>query len=142
MFEITESIAMRDAAAAADILADLKQLGLRLAIDDFGTGYSSLSYLHGFPIDVLKIDRSFISRLRSERQDVAIVQAVIALARGLHMEVTAEGIETNEQLTQLEQLGCDRGQGYYFGRPMPAESLTLVLSEHLGHAGALLPAAA
>jgi EAL domain-containing protein (putative c-di-GMP-specific phosphodiesterase class I) len=113
-----------------------------LAIDDFGTGYSSLSYLHGFPIDVLKIDRSFISRLRSERQDVAIVQAVIALARGLQMEVTAEGIETNEQLTQLEQLGCDNGQGYYFGRPMAAESVTLVLSEHLGRAGTLLPAAA
>jgi diguanylate cyclase (GGDEF)-like protein/PAS domain S-box-containing protein len=142
MFEITESIAMRDAAAAADILAGLKQLGLRLAIDDFGTGYSSLSYLHGFPIDVLKIDRSFISRLRNERHDVAIVEAVIALARGLNMEVTAEGIETNEQLTRLEQLGCDNGQGYYFGRPMPAESVTLVLSEHLGHAGSLLPAAA
>jgi diguanylate cyclase (GGDEF)-like protein len=142
MLEITESLAMRDAAAAADILADLKQLGLRLAIDDFGTGYSSLSYLHSFPIDVLKIDRSFISRLRSERQDVAIVQAVIALARGLQMEVTAEGIETNEQLVQLEQLGCDNGQGYYFGRPTPAESVTLMLSEHLGHADSLLPAAA
>jgi diguanylate cyclase (GGDEF)-like protein/PAS domain S-box-containing protein len=142
MFEITESIAMRDAAAAADILAKLKDVGVRLAIDDFGTGYSSLSYLHRFPIDVLKIDRSFISRLRNERHDVAIVEAVIALARGLNMEVTAEGIETNEQLTQLEQLGCHNGQGYYFGRPMPADSVTQVLSDYLGEADALLPAAA
>ena len=142
MFEITESIAMRDAAAAADILAKLKDVGVRLAIDDFGTGYSSLSYLHRFPIDVLKIDRSFISRLRNERHDVAIVEAVIALARGLNMEVTAEGIETNEQLTQLEQLGCHNGQGYYFGRPMPADSVTQVLSDYLGETDALLPAAA
>jgi diguanylate cyclase (GGDEF)-like protein len=142
MFEITESIAMRDAAAAADILADLKQLGVRLAIDDFGTGYSSLSYLHRFPIDVLKIDRSFISRLRSERHDVAIVEAVIALARGLNMDVTAEGIETNEQLTQLERMGCHNGQGYYFGRPMPSDSVTQMLGEHLAHSGSLLPAAA
>ena len=127
---------------AADILANLKQLGVRLAIDDFGTGYSSLSYLHRFPIDVLKIDRSFISRLRSERHDVAIVEAVIALARGLNMEVTAEGIETNDQLSQLSQLGCDNGQGYYFGRPMPSDSVTQVFSEHVGHASSLLSAAA
>jgi diguanylate cyclase (GGDEF)-like protein/PAS domain S-box-containing protein len=142
MFEITESIAMRDAAAAADILANLKRLGVRLAIDDFGTGYSSLSYLHRFPIDVLKIDRSFISRLDSERHDVAIIEAVIALARGLNMEVTAEGIETNDQLTHLERLGCDNGQGYYFGRPMPSDSVTQLLSEHIERAHALLPAAA
>jgi EAL domain-containing protein (putative c-di-GMP-specific phosphodiesterase class I) len=142
MLEITESIAMRDAAAAAEILAQLKQLGVHLAIDDFGTGYSSLSYLHSFPIDVLKVDRSFVSRLEGERQDVAIVEAVIALARGLSMEVTAEGIETNAQLTQLEQLGCHYGQGYYFGRPLPSDSATELLMERVRGVDNRLPAAA
>jgi diguanylate cyclase (GGDEF)-like protein len=140
-FEITESIAMRDVGVAGNILADLKGLGVRLAIDDFGTGYSSLSYLHRFPIDVLKIDRSFVSRLGGG-QDVAIVEAVIALARGLNMEVTAEGIETNAQLAQLERLGCHKGQGYYFGRPVLAESLARVLTEWSGEAALSLAAAA
>jgi EAL domain-containing protein (putative c-di-GMP-specific phosphodiesterase class I) len=127
MLEITESIAMRDAASTAKILADLKRLGVRLAIDDFGTGYSSLSYLHRFSIDVLKIDRSFVSRLGGERNDAAIVEAVIALARGLSMEVTAEGIETEAQLDQLIALGCDHGQGYFFARPLPADAATDLL---------------
>jgi EAL domain-containing protein (putative c-di-GMP-specific phosphodiesterase class I) len=142
MLEITESIAMRDAASTATILSDLKRLGVRLAIDDFGTGYSSLSYLHRFPIDVLKIDRSFVGRLGGERNDVAIVEAVIALARGLNMEVTAEGIETNEQLTRLVVLNCHRGQGYYFARPLPAEAATELLSVESSETDNWLPAAA
>jgi diguanylate cyclase (GGDEF)-like protein/PAS domain S-box-containing protein len=131
MLEITESIAMRDAASAASILAELKGLGVRLAIDDFGTGYSSLSYLHRFPIDLLKIDRSFVARLGGERNDAAIVEAVIALARGLNMEVTAEGIETSEQLARLGALGCHHGQGYYFARPLPAAGATELLRKQL-----------
>jgi diguanylate cyclase (GGDEF)-like protein/PAS domain S-box-containing protein len=134
MLEVTESIAMRDAASAASILAELKGLGVRLAIDDFGTGYSSLSYLHRFPIDVLKIDRSFVARLGGERNDAAIVEAVIALARGLNMEVTAEGIETSDQRARLEALGCDRGQGYLFARPLPAAGATDLLRRQLGSA--------
>jgi diguanylate cyclase (GGDEF)-like protein/PAS domain S-box-containing protein len=142
MLEITESIAMRDAASAARILAELKGLGVRLAIDDFGTGYSSLSYLHRFPIDVLKIDRSFVARLGGERNDAAIVEAVIALARGLNMEVTAEGIETSEQLARLEALGCDRGQGYYFARPLPAAGAAELLRKQPTSARDWLAAAA
>ncbi|HEX8969375.1 MAG TPA: EAL domain-containing protein [Chloroflexota bacterium] len=138
MLEITESIAMRDAGAAAEILGRLKRVGVRLAIDDFGTGYSSLSYLQRFPIDVLKIDRSFISRLGGEVQDAAIVEAVIALGRGLNMEVTAEGIETGQQLKTLEALGCEHGQGYYFSRPQPAEAITELLTHYaLSGAGRL-----
>jgi EAL domain-containing protein (putative c-di-GMP-specific phosphodiesterase class I) len=142
MLEITESIAMRDAAATANILNDLKRLGVRLAIDDFGTGYSSLSYLHSFPIDVLKIDRSFVSRLGGEHSDLAIVEAIIALARGLDMEVTAEGIETPEQLAQLRALKCHRGQGYYFARPLAADAAGEMLSRNAHSIDARLPAAA
>ena len=126
--EITESLAMRDAASAAAILADLKGLGVGVAIDDFGTGYSSLSYLHRFPCDVLKIDRTFVSRLGRERHDQAIVEAIVALAHALDMAVTAEGIETGEQLARLSALGCERGQGYYYSRPVPAASATELLA--------------
>ncbi|HEV7665073.1 MAG TPA: EAL domain-containing protein, partial [Chloroflexota bacterium] len=129
MLEITESLAMRDAVSTASILAELKSLGVRVAMDDFGTGYSSLSYLQRFPIDVLKIDRSFVSQLGRGRPDEAIVEAVIALARGLSMDVTAEGIETSEQLTRLQKLGCQRGQGYYFARPLTAPAATEMLAQ-------------
>jgi EAL domain-containing protein (putative c-di-GMP-specific phosphodiesterase class I) len=142
MLEITESIAMRDAASTADILTELKSLGVRLAIDDFGTGYSSLSYLHRFPIDVLKIDRSFVGRLGRERHDFAIVEAVIALARGLNMDVTAEGIETSEQLSRLNALRCHRGQGYYFARPLSADAATELLTQQASRIAEWLPAAA
>jgi EAL domain-containing protein (putative c-di-GMP-specific phosphodiesterase class I) len=128
MIEVTESLAMRDAAAAAAILTELKNLGVGVAIDDFGTGYSSLSYLHRFPCDVLKIDRSFVSRLGSERHDAAIVEAIVALAHALDMAVTAEGIETGEQLARLTALGCERGQGYYFSRPVQAASASELLA--------------
>ena len=125
--EVIESLAMRDAGAAAAILAELKQLGVGVAIDDFGTGYSSLSYLHRFPCDVLKIDRSFVSRLGRERQDQAIVEAIVAIAHALEMAVIAEGIETGEQLARLRALGCERGQGYYFSRPVQAASASELL---------------
>ncbi|HZQ98024.1 MAG TPA: EAL domain-containing protein [Chloroflexota bacterium] len=118
--EITEGMMMEAAEAASAILGDLKALGVRLAIDDFGTGYSSLGYLKRFPIDQLKIDRSFVAGLGRDPEDTAIVHAVVRLAHTLGLEVTAEGIETAAQLEALRATGCEHGQGYYFARPLPA----------------------
>jgi EAL domain-containing protein (putative c-di-GMP-specific phosphodiesterase class I) len=123
VLEVTESTAMGDVHASLEALGRLKALGVRLAMDDFGTGYSSLSHLKHFPIDVLKIDRSFVQGVDADAQDQAIVRSVVALARSLHLSVTAEGIETTDQHAFLRQLGCDRGQGYLLGRPAPAEAL-------------------
>jgi diguanylate cyclase (GGDEF)-like protein len=114
--EITESMLMKDPQAVCNTLKELKTLGVRIGIDDFGTGYSSLSYLHSFPIDTLKIDRSFITGIESEPEKVEIVRTVINLAHGLALEVTAEGIETVAQLNILRNLGCDSGQGYFFSK--------------------------
>jgi diguanylate cyclase (GGDEF)-like protein len=119
--EITESAVMQDAEGAETTLRRLKQLGVLLAIDDFGTGYSSLSYLKRFPVDTLKIDRSFVDGLGHDVQDTAIVRSIVALAQTLELSVTAEGIETPSQQAQLRLLGCDSGQGYLFGRPVPRE---------------------
>jgi diguanylate cyclase (GGDEF)-like protein len=129
VLEITESVVMQDAAAAVATLNELKALGIRLAIDDFGTGYSSLAYLKRFPVDVLKIDRSFIEGLGQDAQDSAIVEGVLVLARSLGLGVTAEGIETPRQQLRLEQLGCDVGQGYLFGAPRSAEITEQMLRE-------------
>lgn len=120
--EITESAVMQDAEGAERTLRSLKELGVQLAIDDFGTGYSSLSYLKRFPVDTLKIDRSFVDGLGSDAQDTAIVRSVVALAQTLDLSVTAEGVETPSQLAQLRLLGCDFSQGYLLGRPVAAEA--------------------
>jgi diguanylate cyclase (GGDEF)-like protein/PAS domain S-box-containing protein len=119
--EITESVAMADAGAAVTALSELKKLGIQLAIDDFGTGYSSLGYLKRFPVDTLKIDRSFVDGLGQDHEDSAIVRAVLAVANALNLNVTAEGIETWEQLDELLAHGCAQGQGYLFARPLSAE---------------------
>ncbi|MBX6341651.1 MAG: EAL domain-containing protein, partial [Thermomicrobiaceae bacterium] len=126
--EITESVVMEDVAATAEILAELRGLGVRIAIDDFGTGYSSLSYLTRLPADTLKIDRSFVRSLGEDERNLAVVRAVTSLAHSLGMEVTAEGIETSEQIARLREIGCDRGQGYYFSRPLPAPAMARLLS--------------
>jgi diguanylate cyclase (GGDEF)-like protein len=130
VLEITESVLMADAEAAITVLRGLKSLGVRLSVDDFGTGYSSLSYLKKFPVDILKIDRSFIDGLGVEDDDSAIVQATINLAHSLGLTTVAEGTETPAQVRALTDLGCDKAQGYLFSRPLPALALleTLLLS--------------
>ena len=118
---------MRDAEFANSVLHALRELGVKLAIDDFGTGYSSLSYLRQFPIDTLKIDKSFVNRITSSMDDATIVSAVINMAKSLKLRVIAEGVETSEQCTFLLVQDCDEGQGYYFGHPMPAGTFATLL---------------
>jgi diguanylate cyclase (GGDEF)-like protein len=126
--EITESVVMEEGEAAVKTLWILKELGVRLAVDDFGTGYSSLNYLLRFPVDTLKIDRAFITGLGSDVQSIAIVRSVIDMARGMNLAVTGEGIETLDQLSQLRELGCDQGQGYYFAHPLPGDAVSALLA--------------
>ena len=118
--EITESTLVEDARSSVSKFTALKNLGVRLAVDDFGVGYSSLSYLKNFPLDVLKIDRSFVSGLGTGSDDTAIISAIVDVAHSLGLSVVAEGIETSEQLAQLRDLGCDIGQGYFLARPIPS----------------------
>ncbi|MGA7934513.1 MAG: bifunctional diguanylate cyclase/phosphodiesterase, partial [Kovacikia sp.] len=125
--EITETIAMQNVEAAIDILLRLRALDLRLSIDDFGTGYSSLSYLHRFPVNTLKVDRSFVSRMLDSDEDAAIVETIIVLGHKLGMDVVAEGIETAEQATELKSLGCEYGQGYLFSKPLGSKAAAELL---------------
>jgi len=120
--EITESSFMDDLDAAIAMLVQLPSMGIQLGIDDFGTGYSSLSYLYRLPVDTLKIDRSFVSRMGANGEDSEIVGTIVSLAHNLKLDVIAEGVETAKQLTQLQALGCEYGQGYYFSRPANAEA--------------------
>ncbi len=121
--ELTESVLMADPERANEVLQQLHTMGVRISIDDFGTGYSSLSYLKRFPAQTVKIDRSFIRGLPSDADDLAITEAVIAMAHSLGLNVVAEGVETSEQLAALRMLGCDEAQGFLLGRPMPALEL-------------------
>jgi EAL domain-containing protein (putative c-di-GMP-specific phosphodiesterase class I) len=121
--EITETTIMADTEAAADTLRAIRALGVHLAIDDFGTGYSSLTYLRRFPVETLKIDRSFVAGIGRDHEDEAIVDMVLSLGRALGLQVVAEGVETADQLDRLRQLGCDLMQGYYYGKPMPPEKI-------------------
>ncbi|HUC37133.1 MAG TPA: PAS domain S-box protein [Acidimicrobiales bacterium] len=129
--ELTESVFMEDVDYFARTLSALKALGVGLSIDDFGTGYSSLSYLKRFPVDAVKVDRAFINGLGSDPYDTALVAAIVAMAHALELEVTAEGVETHDQLVSLKGLDCRRAQGFYLARPMPAGALTeLVAKSH------------
>jgi EAL domain-containing protein (putative c-di-GMP-specific phosphodiesterase class I) len=121
--EITESVAMNDAAVTINIMRDLGTAGVSLSVDDFGTGYSSLGYLRRFPLDSIKIDRSFVADLATEPDDATIVRTVIAMAHALDLEVVAEGVETTEQLDFLREQRCDRVQGFYFSQAISRDAL-------------------
>jgi len=127
--EITESGVMQDPEQAVRTLNAFKDLGVSVAIDDFGTGYSSLSYLKRFPIDVLKVDRSFVRDITIDDDDATIVRTILAMAQSLNLKVIAEGVESEEQLKLLAALGCSEGQGYYYARPMSAEDLLQFLRD-------------
>jgi diguanylate cyclase (GGDEF)-like protein/PAS domain S-box-containing protein len=130
--ELTESLFMSDVTPAVELLHRMKSLGINLSIDDFGTGYSSFSYLSRFPIDVLKIDRSFVNDITHDANDAAIVASIIALAHNLRLSVIAEGVETAEQLDYLRHQGCDEMQGYYFSKPLPTQEFEQLLRQRRG----------
>jgi EAL domain-containing protein (putative c-di-GMP-specific phosphodiesterase class I) len=121
---------MSDIALAVELLHSMKALGVNLSIDDFGTGYSSLSYLSRFPIDVLKVDRSFVCDITRDASNAALVASVIHLAHNLKLAVIAEGVETAEQLDYLRRHGCDEMQGYYVSPPLPAQEFERFLRQH------------
>jgi diguanylate cyclase (GGDEF)-like protein/PAS domain S-box-containing protein len=131
VLEMTESVLMDDNENVLDILRRIKQLGARLAIDDFGTGYSSLSYLHRFPVDMLKIDRSFVERLSHASDNAELARTIVRLGQSLQLVTVAEGVEDSAQFLALRRMGCDIGQGYYFGRPMESEEIGRLLGDDL-----------
>ncbi|MCW9023500.1 MAG: EAL domain-containing protein [Gammaproteobacteria bacterium] len=131
--EITESILMENPVTAAQMLQDLKNRNINLYLDDFGTGYSSLSYLHNFPFDALKIDRSFVSKLSSGEEHIGMVKTIIAVAKNFNMDIIAEGVETEEQLSILKELGCHNIQGYYFSKPVTAMEAETMLTKPFNH---------
>ncbi|MCL5103527.1 MAG: PAS domain S-box protein [Armatimonadetes bacterium] len=140
--ELTESALMQNPDLAVDVLGKLKEMGVRISVDDFGTGYSSLSYLKRFPIDAVKIDQSFVRDITTNHDDAAIAGAVVAMAHSLKLKVIAEGVETLEQLEFLRSLKCDEVQGYFIGRPVPAEEFGQLLEDvHTPHPATFRPAA-
>jgi EAL domain-containing protein (putative c-di-GMP-specific phosphodiesterase class I) len=126
-FEITESVLMGVDIQVSEVLARIKEMGISISIDDFGTGYSSLSYLKRFPIDTLKIDRSFVRDIPADLEDVAIVRAIIAMARSLRMRTVAEGVEQEEQMRFLRAEGCEEMQGFLYSRPLPGDEVLRLL---------------
>ncbi|MEW6128047.1 MAG: EAL domain-containing protein [Acidobacteriota bacterium] len=138
ILEMTESVMMQDTETTLDKLNELKALGIHLAIDDFGTGYSSLSYLQRFPIDILKIDRSFIHAISNGADESALVQAIITLGQTLRLRIVAEGIEFCEQIKTLQDLGCELGQGFHFSKPLSAHAIACYL-ETLRHQSGFIP---
>jgi diguanylate cyclase (GGDEF)-like protein len=125
--EITETALMDNNSLAQDVISELRKLNISLSIDDFGTGYSSLSYLHQFPVEQLKIDRSFIQSMNRKTDNINIIETIITLAKNLKMQIVAEGIETQMQFNRLKNLECDFGQGYFFSKPLPSESIDALL---------------
>jgi diguanylate cyclase (GGDEF)-like protein len=131
--ELTESVLMKHAESTVSMLKALKAIGVQLTVDDFGTGYSSLSYLRQFPVDSLKVDQSFVHEISSQRDDAAIVSAVISMGNSLKKRVIAEGVETREQMDFLTAEGCEEAQGYYFNRPMAANQFVKLLEASISH---------
>jgi EAL domain-containing protein (putative c-di-GMP-specific phosphodiesterase class I) len=130
--EVTENICIRNPNSAIEQLEKLCQLGVRVAIDDFGTGYSSLSYLHRFPVHTLKIDRSFVIEIRDDETQYPVVLAIISIAKGLGLNLVAEGVETLAQLRYLEKSGCNVVQGYYYHKPMPQQTILELIRGQVG----------
>jgi EAL domain-containing protein (putative c-di-GMP-specific phosphodiesterase class I) len=131
--EITESHIMENSEMAVTMINGLRTLGVELSLDDFGTGYSSLSYLHRLPVDYLKIDRSFVSRMIDSEENSEIVHTIIKLARNLKMKVVAEGIETGVQFEYLKKLKCEFGQGYLFSKPLESEAAEMFIEKSTGN---------
>ncbi|MGZ9233928.1 MAG: EAL domain-containing protein, partial [Anaerolineales bacterium] len=127
--ELTESMIVEDDESTSAMLSQLRELGIQVQIDDFGTGYSSLGYLQRLPIDTLKIDRTFVSRIGSNGSGTEIVQTIMALAHDLGMKVVAEGIETDEQLSKLKSMECEYGQGYLFTKPVDSQTAWALLAK-------------
>ncbi|MGC5327472.1 EAL domain-containing protein [Brevibacillus sp. SYSU BS000544] len=130
VLEVTESMAMQQVDTVIEKLQELKEMGIQISIDDFGTGYSSLSYLRKFPIDSLKIDQSFVREIVDSPDDIAIVKAIIVMARSLKRSVIAEGVETEEQMSLLRELGCKKMQGYLFSKPIPRQQMEVFLQDY------------
>ncbi len=126
--EITETSLIEDIGLAVGSLASLRELGVRVAIDDFGTGYGSMAYLRDLPADAVKVDRSFVAGVGDGQRDVLIVNGILRLAEALDMAVIAEGVETEEHVRVLRELGCPTAQGYHYGRPMPADDFEALWS--------------
>jgi EAL domain-containing protein (putative c-di-GMP-specific phosphodiesterase class I) len=139
VLEVTEGIFIRDGERAMVVLAELKRLGLRLALDDFGTGYSSLSYLRQFPVDILKIDQSFVPEIETDVTVAAIAEAITRLAHVLGLTVVAEGVETAAQRVEILAVGCDAAQGYFYARPMSAGAFAAMLATSPSGEGPFLP---
>jgi diguanylate cyclase (GGDEF)-like protein/PAS domain S-box-containing protein len=139
LLEITESVLVEESATARGTLEALSETGVGLVLDDFGTGYSSLAYLNRFPFDALKVDRSFIDALGVEQERTAIVEAIIGMARALSLDVIAEGVENEAQLSELRRLGCDYAQGHFFSRPLPVEKISALLGEGVPLYSEILP---
>jgi EAL domain-containing protein (putative c-di-GMP-specific phosphodiesterase class I) len=137
--EITESVLVEESAAARDTLAALSEIGVRLVLDDFGTGYSSLAYLNRFPLHALKIDREFVDALGLEQERTAIVEAIIGMARALSLEVIAEGVENEAQLSELRRLGCDYAQGHLFSQSLPPGTVTALIADGVSRYSEMLP---
>jgi diguanylate cyclase (GGDEF)-like protein len=135
--EITESVLLLDSESTLDTLHELRALGVRISMDDFGTGYSSLSYLRSFPFDKIKIDRSFVHGLSSNKESRAIIRAVVGLGSSLGMSTTAEGVETQEELDHMRREGCTEAQGYFFSKPRPAKDVYTMLAKQVGIAEAV-----
>jgi EAL domain-containing protein (putative c-di-GMP-specific phosphodiesterase class I) len=129
ILEITESFMMQETESTIAKLHELKKLGIRLAIDDFGTGYSSLSYLQRFPIDILKIDKSFVDKIGNGKEGKAVARAIIMMGDSLNLKTIAEGIERPEQIAALQNLGCEAGQGFHFARPLTTDDMEAWLKE-------------
>jgi EAL domain-containing protein (putative c-di-GMP-specific phosphodiesterase class I) len=136
VLEVTETAIMRDPMSTAHRLGLIKQLGVSVAVDDFGTGYSSLSYLREFPIDILKIDRSFIASMEDSSESIALVRTLVNLGRELGLQTLAEGIEQHAQFSRLQDENCDAGQGYIFARPLDSDDIMRFLADEAAHRAA------